>query len=85
MPNLLHGHEVIREFFQERAKPQALVEECSRLIEEEAYRNQVANSLRMCREKLGVPGASGRAAIQILNCLDSVRAEQGSGFALSEI
>ena len=38
MPNLLHGREVVREFFHEKALPEALAAECVRLIEDEPYR-----------------------------------------------
>jgi lipid-A-disaccharide synthase len=69
MPNLLHGREVAREFFQEEASPSALVEECVRLIENESYRRAAAEALRECRELLGRPGASARAAAEVVDVL----------------
>lgn len=62
MPNLLHRREVAREFFQGKAIPEALVKETNRLIVDEAYRAQMAQSLSECRDLLGKAGASQRAA-----------------------
>lgn len=69
MPNLLHGAEVVREFIQNRATPEALAAECSRLIEDSAYRQAVVESLTQCRSLLGRPGATQRVATQVLKFL----------------
>ncbi len=65
MPNLLHGKEVVREFLQAAATPEALLSECKSLIENEGYRNEVAVNLAHCWELLGAPGASQRAAREV--------------------
>ena len=70
MPNLLHNAEVVREFTQERATPIALAAECNRLIEDESYRQAMAEKLIQCRDLLGRPGASNRAASHILSYFD---------------
>ena len=69
MPNLLHGREVVREFFQEKALPETLAAECIRLVEEEPYRTQQAERLLECRDRLGQPGASARVAKQLFSLL----------------
>lgn len=87
MPNLLHGREVVRELIQQKATPEALAEECSRLIEDEPYRSAMGQALGECREKLGMPGASARAAMQVLSFLRSRAASgkvEGAGLAVPQ-
>lgn len=62
LPNLLLDEEAIREFTQERATVDQLTKEARRLIEDEAYRTEQTGKLRLCRAKLGTPGASQRVA-----------------------
>ena len=69
MPNLLHGKEVFREFFQEEANSETLYYECVRLLEDPAYRETMASELLDCRNKLGQRGASERAAFEVTRVL----------------
>lgn len=69
IPNLLHGREVVREFLQEQASPEALMGELTRLVDEPRYRTDMVNALLDCRDLLGRPGASHRAAVQVLKTL----------------
>ncbi len=66
MPNVLAGREIVREFFQQRATPDRIFEELKRLIEDEAYRKEVGETLLSIRSSLGDTGASRRAATEIL-------------------
>jgi lipid-A-disaccharide synthase len=69
MPNLLHRREVVREFVQKRARPEALFGEIEHLITDAAYRQEMAEALRSCRFLLGQSGASARAARQVQSVL----------------
>ena len=81
MPNLLLGEEVIKEFFQEKAKANLIFPEIERLIENEAYRLEMTNSLRQCRSLLGAEGASRRAAFQVFQTLTEKISLSGLSFA----
>jgi len=65
MQNLLHGREVVREFFHEQATPDNLFREVERLIVGESDRRELASALRACREILGSRGASRRVADRV--------------------
>lgn len=79
MPNLLHGREVVREYWQEDATPPALVDECERLLFDETYRGEAIGALRQSRDLLGTTeGASARAAVEVWNYLRAPRAPMGS-------
>jgi lipid-A-disaccharide synthase len=80
MPNLLHGREVAREYFQEKASADNLIAEASRLIEDASYRQAMASALVECRRLLGQPGASRRAAAQVMEVLEA----RGKDWALLE-
>lgn len=69
MPNLLHGREVVKEFFQANANAGELFGECERLVEDSEYRQRQSRELLECREKLGKVGASRRAAEQVASVL----------------
>lgn len=71
MPNLLHKKEVAKEFFQENATAENLFHETDKLIRNEAYRRGQIESLIDCRSKLGVEGASNRAAEHIQQFFES--------------
>ncbi|MBI1861940.1 MAG: lipid-A-disaccharide synthase [Deltaproteobacteria bacterium] len=62
MPNLLVGREIVREFFQERATPDALAAEAIRLVEEVPYRDDQIGHLRECRRSLEKPKSAHDAA-----------------------
>jgi len=58
MPNLLLGQEVVRELLNSEATAENLFEECRRLIEDKAARDECARSLTSCREILAGGHAS---------------------------
>jgi lipid-A-disaccharide synthase len=66
MPNILADREVVREFLQEDARPEAIAEEVGRLLDDEEARANFQVNLRSVISKLGEPGASERAAEAIL-------------------
>jgi lipid-A-disaccharide synthase len=73
MPNVLAGREVVREFFQAKATPEALFSECTRLIADPLYRNSMVQDLSVCRRNLGDVGASRKAALRISGLLNARR------------
>jgi len=66
MPNLLAGKEVVPEFIQHEAKPDAIVKAVRLLMEESPARDRMISDFDAIVSKLGGPGASGRAARAIL-------------------
>lgn len=73
IPNLLLEQEVVREFLQERMTADNLFDEAKRLIVDPNYRDKMISGLRQCRQKLGAPGASHRAAAHILSFLKTIK------------
>ncbi|MEA3189202.1 MAG: lipid-A-disaccharide synthase [Chthoniobacter sp.] len=71
MPNILAGREIVREFLQEEAKPEAIAEEVLRLLNNERDRAELIENLDAVVAMLGSPGASGRAADAVLAALPS--------------
>jgi len=71
MPNILAEREVVREFLQEEARPQAIAADVGRLLDDPAARTALQESLRSVIARLGDPGASDRAAQAILAALDA--------------
>ncbi len=61
--NIVAGGEVVREFLQQRANPQALSAEVLRLLDDRSYRSQVIAGLELVCGKLGEPGTSKRVAL----------------------
>jgi lipid-A-disaccharide synthase len=66
MPNLLADNEVIPEFIQHRAKPNAILRTMQPLIENAEAREQMISQLDAIVPKLGDVGASQRAARAII-------------------
>jgi lipid-A-disaccharide synthase len=66
MPNLLAGKEVVPEFIQHDAKPDAIVKAVQPLMEDSPARDRMITDFDMIISKLGAPGASERAAQAIL-------------------
>jgi lipid-A-disaccharide synthase len=66
MPNLLAGKEVVPEFIQHRAKPNAIVRAVQPLIENANAREQMISQFDAIIPKLGDSGASERAARAII-------------------
>ena len=71
MPNILAEREVVREFLQEDARPEAMAAEVGRLLDSAEARAAFQEGLREVIGRLGEPGASGRAAEAILETVGS--------------
>lgn len=65
MVNVLAGYEMVPEFFQDRAKPE-LISDCAVKLVKENGLDQMTEKLRELKKRLGTPGASKRAAEEIL-------------------
>ena len=66
MPNLLAGKEVVPEFIQHEAKPDAIVKAVRLLMEDAAARDRIISDFDAITTNLGGRGASERAAQAIL-------------------
>src|SRR5262249_26648705 len=66
MPNLLAGKEVVPEFIQHEAKPEAIVKAVRPLMEDSPARDRMIADFDVITSKLGGPGASEKAAQAIL-------------------
>jgi lipid-A-disaccharide synthase len=66
MVNLLAGKKIVPELIQDAFTPEAVAAEAISLLTDRARRQQVADDLKLGRERLGGPGASRRAAEAIL-------------------
>jgi lipid-A-disaccharide synthase len=66
LPNVLAGREIIREFLQDAAQPQAIADEVFRLLREAAYRDAQSAAQQQVIASLGERGAAQRAAAAIL-------------------
>jgi lipid-A-disaccharide synthase len=71
MPNLLAGKEVVPEFIQHEAKPDAIVKAVRLLMEESPTRDRMISDFDRIISKLGGTGASERAAQAILEELQT--------------
>ena len=71
MPNLLAGKEVVPEFIQHRAKPDAFVKAMQPLIENANARERMISQFDVIIAKLGGSGASERAARAIIEEIGS--------------
>jgi len=66
MPNVLADREVVPEFIQHRAKPDAIAKAVQPLMEEVRERDRMISEFDAIISKLGGSGASQRAARAIL-------------------
>jgi lipid-A-disaccharide synthase len=71
MPNLLAGKEVVPEFIQHEAKPDAIVKAVGLLMEDSPARERMISDFEATTSKLGGSGASERAARAILEELQT--------------
>ncbi len=71
MPNLLAGREVVPEFIQHEAKPEAIVKAVRLLMEDSPARDRMTSDFDATTSKLGGVGASERAAQAILEELQT--------------
>jgi lipid-A-disaccharide synthase len=72
MPNLLAGKEVVPEFIQHEAKPDAIVAAVRLLMEDSPARDRMISDFKVTTSKLGGTGASERAAQVILEELQTI-------------
>jgi lipid-A-disaccharide synthase len=66
MANLVAGERIVPELIQGELTPARVAEETVRFLTDGALYERTRNALRQVREKLGAPGASGRAADAVL-------------------
>jgi lipid-A-disaccharide synthase len=79
MPNLLAGKEVVPEFIQHQAKPDAIVAAVCLLMEDSPARDRMILDFNAIVTKLGRTGASNRAAQAILEELNQSRRDEDLG------
>ena len=79
MPNLLAGKEVVPEFIQHEAKPDAIVNAVRSLMEDSPARDRMILDFDATTRKLGGTGASERAAQAILEELKEGRSPDRPG------
>jgi lipid-A-disaccharide synthase len=79
MPNLLAGKEVVPEFIQHEAKPDAIVNAVRLLMEDSPARDRMISDFHATTSKLGGTGASERAAKAILEELKEARSRDRPG------
>lgn len=79
MPNLLAGKEVVPEFIQHEAKPDAIVKIVRSLMEDADVRNRMIWEFDAMVRKLGGSGASDRAARAIIEETKEARSLDRSG------
>lgn len=66
MPNLVAGRRIVPELIQDECTPDRIASEAIALLTEADRHTQTREALRGVRDRLGAPGASGRAADAIL-------------------
>lgn len=64
--NIVAGREIMPEYYQFRAKPELIAKEAVSILTDSARRESMRRELAEVRRKLGEPGASRRAAEQVL-------------------
>ena len=79
MPNLLAAKEIVPEFIQHEAKPDAIVNAVRLLVENSTARDEMISNFGAIINKLGGTGASERAACAILDELKEGRSPDGPG------
>jgi lipid-A-disaccharide synthase len=67
MPNVLAGREIVPEFLQYEARPEAISRAVLRLLNDPAAREQMISEFDAIIERLGETGASAKAARAILD------------------
>ena len=73
MPNLVAGRRIVPELIQDGCTPQRVADEAIALLTDPALHARTRQELRGVRERLGAPGASGRAAEAILEVASGVK------------
>ena len=78
MPNLVAGRRIVPELIQDSCTPDRIASEAISLLTEADRRARTQEALRDLRERLGAPGASGRAADAVLEVAARVAAGASS-------
>jgi lipid-A-disaccharide synthase len=73
MANLVAGERIVPELIQDAFTPEAVAGETVRFLTDADHYARTRDALRRVRERLGTPGASGRAADAVLEVARSVR------------
>ena len=71
MVNLIAGERVVVELIQDECTAQAVAAEAVKLLTDQDYRARMIASLEEVRRRLGGPGASDRAAAEVLDVVHS--------------
>lgn len=69
--NLVMNKEIVKEFFQENCKPEAVANELSKILEDAVYREEMLGNYQLMLAKLGPPGCAERAAEEMVGLLRS--------------
>jgi len=69
--NIVAGKGIVKEFLQYQAKPAAIAEEITRILDNSDYRNTMLAELKQVREKLGKPGGVENMAELVLEMLEA--------------
>lgn len=67
--NIVAEKDIVKEFLQFEAKPQAIADEISHILDDETYRTKMTNELNKVRDKLGKTGGANNMAELILEML----------------
>jgi len=67
--NLVMDKEIVKEYFQENCTPENVSGELRKILEDEAYREEMLNNYKQMLEKLGPPGCADRAAGEMVRLL----------------
>jgi lipid-A-disaccharide synthase len=62
LANIVTGQEVVREFIQEQATPDAIAGEIVRILEDDDYNRAIRHGLAQVQARMGQPGCSARVA-----------------------
>jgi lipid-A-disaccharide synthase len=71
MINLMAETQIVKELVQKDATPGNIADEILKLLTDQTYHEQLSRKLLDVKERLGLPGASGRAAKEILELIKS--------------
>ena len=67
--NLIIGHEVVKELFQETCTPMTVGDELEQILTNSTYRNIMLKDYKVMLQKLGGPGCAERAAGEMIELL----------------
>ncbi|MCK5739129.1 lipid-A-disaccharide synthase, partial [bacterium] len=69
LPNIIAGREVVPEFIQDAVQAERMAPILMQYLTDDTINHQVRGNLQALREKMGEPGAAGRAADHVLELL----------------